>query len=114
MKDPVFVDGILAAQDAKIANQDVNKKNVILIITSFIDDKNKAITEYFLTTACEKTQFVLNFKGFQVKKEHAEKITLWGDVLKHVNDNNIVMEELSIPWQHVLKIKNVSYQPKTK
>jgi hypothetical protein len=114
MKDPVFVDGILAAQDAKIANQDVNRKSVILIITDFVDDKNKQTTEYFLTTVCEKTQFVLNFKGFKVKKENAEKLTLWGDVLKHTTENNIIIEELSIPWQRVYKIKNVTYTPKTK
>lgn len=85
---------------------------IYLIVVSDPSLKNKV--RKFHSTKIEKLNFTLEFRGFETTNlDNNIKISNSEELLKLTKEAQIPIEEIYVPWQNVVLVKNLSYKLKT-
>lgn len=109
-KDPAFIKAsALTEVDKKLADPNANK-HLHLIVAE--DPFHKIKEKHFFTYTVDKSNFGVEFKGFEIDKKIIGQIKTWTEALKHAEVKKIEMISLFIPWHRVVKVQNLSYRPK--
>jgi hypothetical protein len=109
-KDPAFIKAsALSEVDKKLSDPNANKH---LHLISIEDPYHKTKERSFFTYNLDKSNFGLEFKGFEIDKKAIGQVKTWTEALKYAESKKIEMISLFIPWHRVVKVQNLSYRPK--
>jgi len=57
-----------------------------------------------------REQMVISFKGYQVDAKEISQLSTWNDAEEFAEGKGLLLTELTIPWNRVISIENVSYR----
>ena len=99
--------------DIAVGRINTNKKSgsspdpLYIVLT---EDFRKAKT--YLSSRQNRDTMVVTFKGFEVDAKKISQLTTWDDALAYAEEIGIKLTELTIPWNRIIIITNVTYRQK--
>lgn len=101
----------LVQQISTIKDNNVTNSLIYLIVIS--DPSLKSKVRKFISKKIDKMNYTLEFRGFDVTNLDSNlKISNFEELSKIVTNAQIPIEEIYVPWQSIILVKNLSYKIK--
>lgn len=90
-----------------------NSINSLIYLIVISDPSLKTKIRKFISSKIDKLNYTLEFRGYDITNLDSNlKISNFEELLKITKDAQIPIEEIYVPWQSVILVKNVSYKLK--
>ena len=93
--------------------KDNNVTNSLIYLIVISDPSLKSKVRKFISKKIDKMNYTLEFRGFDVTNLDSNlKISNFEELSKIVTNAQIPIEEIYVPWQSIILVKNLSYKIK--
>jgi len=106
-----MVEDKLVQQISSVKTSNSTNSSIYLIVIS--DPSLKSKVRKFIASKIDKLNYTLEFRGYDVTNLDSNlKISNFEELLKLTKDAQISIEEIYVPWQNIILVKNLSYKLK--